>query len=207
MDRLDAEKPKVTPHFIRSIEAKELKKRSFGVRIADTMTAVFGSFAFLFLNATFFACWILVNVGAIPVIPAFDPFPFPLLTTMLSLEAIVLTLIVLMSQNRQSLISSLREEIDIQVNLISEREITKILQLLHEYLRLRGVDVDDPELHEMLSEVDTSYIERTLENELTNKKTSGRRSIKPIVTLTKELEKAAKPLRYAVKEVSKELSK
>ena len=82
----------------------------------------------LILAVLFFIVWLLMNTGKISGIVPFDPFPFPLMTTMVSLEAIILTLIVLMSQNRQSFISSLREEIDMQVNIVAEKEITKILR-------------------------------------------------------------------------------
>lgn len=158
--------------IIKSFEAKELKKRSLGVRFADDLTTFFGSIWFLVLNIVLFAFWILANTGKIPWVPIFDPYPFVLMITTVSLEAIILTTVVLMSQNRQSFINSLREEIDMQVNLIAEREITKALKLLNELLKARGVEIKDNELAEMLNEIDTSYIERKLERELTSKQPS-----------------------------------
>ena len=123
----------------------------------------------------------------------------------IAIEAIVLTLIVLMSQNRQSLISSLREEVDIQVNLIAEREITKVLQLLSEYFKAKDIKINDPELEDMLKGVDASYIERRLEEQLTGKspgvtenftqpiiaplKKMGQGVTQPIIKATEELEK------------------
>jgi uncharacterized membrane protein len=159
----------VSRHFIRSYEAKALKKRSLGVRFADTLTSFFGNITFLIINIIVFTVWILINMGKLPGIPVFDPYPFSMLTTAVSLEAIVLTLIVLISQNRQGLISSLREEIDMQIDLMSEREITKILKLLNELLKAKGVKVKDKELEDMLKEVDTSYIQRQLEKQLMGK--------------------------------------
>lgn len=158
----------ISRHLIKSFEAKALKKRSLSVRFADSLTSFFGTISFLIINVVFFVVWILINSGKIPGIPIFDPYPFQGLTTAVSLEAIVLTLIVLISQNRQSFISSLREEMDIQVNLMAEREITKILRLLHELLKTKGVKVDDAELEDMLKEVDASYIQRQLEKQLTH---------------------------------------
>src|SRR3989344_6204266 len=96
----------VSRHLIRSYEAKALKKRPLAVRFADDLTSLFGSVIFLVLNALLFIAWLLINTGNIPAIPIFDPYPFSMLTTAVSLEAIILTVIVLMSQNRQSLISS-----------------------------------------------------------------------------------------------------
>src|SRR3990167_11311915 len=159
----------VSRHLIKSYEAKALKKRSFAVRFADDLTSLFGSIPFLILNGVIFFIWILINIGKIPGVPAFDPFPFSMLTTLVSLEAIILTLIVLMSQNRSSLISSLREEMDMQVNLIAEREITKSLKLLKALLDQKGIKIKDRELEEMLKEIDTSYMERELISQLNPK--------------------------------------
>ena len=155
--------------IIQSFEAKELKKRSWSVRLADDLTSVFGSFLFLSLNVLFFILWILANTGNLAGVTPFDTFPFPLMTTIVSLEAIILTLIVLMSQNRQSFISSLREEVDMQVNIASEREITKILQLLVKIVEKQGIKLNDKEINEMLKEIEVSYIERKLEEQLLDK--------------------------------------
>ncbi len=155
--------------IIQSFEAKELRKRSWSVRLADDLTSTFGSFLFLSLNILFFILWILANTGNLSGVPIFDPFPFPLMTTAVSLEAIVLTLIVLMSQNRQSFISNLRQEIDMQLNIASEREITKILQILVQVAEKQGVKLDDKDLNDMLKEIEVSYIERKLEEQLLNR--------------------------------------
>ncbi len=163
------EKKKYIHHVIRSLEAKALERRPLALKFADEMTQFFGSMQFLLLNMAAFTLWLTINTNKIPFVPAFDPFPFPMLTTVVSLEAIILTTIVLMSQNRQSLISSLREEVDIQVNLIAEREITKTLKLLSLLLEKQGIKIDDQELKEMLNEIDESYLERKLEQQLTDK--------------------------------------
>lgn len=190
------EKPshEVSRHLVKSFEAKALKKRPMAVRIADDLTTLFGSILFLVINVLIFTSWILINTGKVPSIPPFDPFPFQMLTTVVSLEAIILTLIVLMSQGRQSLISSLREEIDIQINLMAEREITKILKLLNELLKAKGIQVKDTELEEMLKEIDESYIERKLEEQLTAKPQSIVEKVaEPIIKAGEELEKTISP--------------
>lgn len=197
----------VSQYLIRSYESKALKKRSLAVRFADNLTSFFGSITFLTANVVVFGAWIIINTGKIPFIKPFDPYPFILLITMVSLEAIVLTVIVLMSQNRQSLISSLREEMGIQVDLIAEREITKVLQLLKEYLKVRGVKIDDPELESMLKGVDASYIERKLEAQLTNKPPKAIRSAtQQIMKAGSEVEKAAiTPLKKVTQEANKNI--
>lgn len=102
----------------------------------------------------------------IPGVEAFDPFPFGLLTMIVSLEAIILSVFVLLSQNRDARIGKLREEVNLQVNLVAEEEITKILELLDEIRKKMGIKKEDHELEKMLERIDTSYIERSLQKQM-----------------------------------------
>ena len=153
-------------NIIESFEAKELERRPLSIKIADWLTSGFGSITFLLFNLLFFTFWILANTGNVPDVPVFDPFPFILLTMLVSLEAIVLTVIVLVSQNRQAEITTLREELDMQVNLMAEREITKVLDLQKIIIKKLGVKIKDPELEEMTKETDISYIEQQLAEQI-----------------------------------------
>lgn len=143
-----------------------MKKRSWSSKLADYLTSYFGSANFLLINIIIFALWIVVNTGVIPFLPIFDPYPFVLLITFVSLEAIILTTVVLMSQKRQSTTDIIREELQLQVELITEKEMTKMLQLLKLLLEKQGVKIEDEELDEMVKKINTSYIERKLEKEL-----------------------------------------
>ena len=100
------------------------EKLTVGQRIADVIAEFSGSIPFLMLNAVFFAIWLIVN--AIPQI-AFDPYPFGLLTMIVSLEAIFLSIFVLVSQNRQSDKDRIRNELDYQVNLKAELGVSVLL--------------------------------------------------------------------------------
>ena len=182
---------KHTHQLVESIEAKALKNRPWAVRLADNLTGFFGSIGFLLLNLTLFAFWLLANNGMIPGVPIFDPYPFVLLTSTVSLEAIILTVIVMMSQNRSSLISSLRQEMDMQVNLIAEREITKILKLLKILLKEKKVKIEDNELDEMINQIDTSYMERQLTEQLNPKPNNlfQKTLVEPIEKVAQEVEK------------------
>jgi uncharacterized membrane protein len=157
--------------IVQSFEARELKKRPLSVRIADELTSRFGSFSFLTFNTLFFVFWIFINTNHIPNFKIIDPFPFPLMTTIVSIEAIILTLIVLMSQQRQSQVATVREEIDMQVNRIAEKEITKALFLLSKLAEKQGIKLDgDKELQEMLKGIEVSYIEKKLQEQLADNK-------------------------------------
>lgn len=131
------------------------------------MTSQFGSNAFLLANVVLFVVWALINTGQVESIPAFDPFPFSLLTTVVSLEAIVLAIFVLISQNRTSKIDDLREEIHLQLNIISEKEITKLIKMTALLLEKNGIDLSqDPELKKMVRPFNEEEIQRQLEKEI-----------------------------------------
>lgn len=151
----------------QSLKARANARRSFAARLADRLTVGFGSMLFLLVNCIWFAVWIVVNLGWIPGVPAFDPFPFGLLTMIVSLEAIILAIIVLISQNRAARIAELREEVALQVEEISEREITKLLELMVQLLEKQDVDMSqDSELRTMLQPTDTDKLTEVLEKEV-----------------------------------------
>lgn len=152
---------------IKSFKAKMDAKRSPIEKFADFLTAKFGTVTFLALNMIWFAAWIAINTGNVPGVEAFDPFPFGLLTMIVSLEAIGLAIIVLVSQNREARISELREEIELQINTVSETELTKLISLMALLLEKQGVKIDDdPELKKMLKPTDSAEMIRQLEAEL-----------------------------------------
>jgi len=153
--------------IFRSIKAKADAKRTALERTADWMTARFGGMTFLLLNILVFTVWILINTDQIQAIPPFDPFPFILLTTFVSLEAIILAIFVLISQNRNSKVDDLREETHLQVNLIAEKEITKLMKMMAILLERQGVDLSqDPELKKLLKPISEEEIEKRLEKEI-----------------------------------------
>ncbi len=153
--------------ILKSIKAKADAKRTRVEKIADQVTSIFGSITFLLLNIAMLTLWILINTNQLKVISVFDPFPFNLLTTLVSLEAIILAIFVLISQNRTAKVDDLREETHLQLNLISEREITKLMKMLAILLERQGIDLSrDPELQKMLKPISEEEIEKKLEKEI-----------------------------------------
>jgi uncharacterized membrane protein len=146
-----------------AIKAQHAADRTLIEAVADWLNVRAASPPFLVVHALWFAIWILWNVGALGGYPVFDPFPFGLLTLIVSLEAIFLTIFVLMAQNRESAIAEIREEMSLQVALRLEEESTKTLQLVAGlYTRMGYQLADDPELQEMLMPLDIQRIEREL---------------------------------------------
>ncbi|HBG68569.1 TPA: hypothetical protein DDW64_00470 [Candidatus Nomurabacteria bacterium] len=153
--------------IFRSIKAKADAKRTIMEKMADSMTSNFGSNTFLLLNVFLFIGWILINTNQIKIIPTFDPFPFNLLTNIVSLEAIILAIFVLISQNRTAKVDDLREETHLQINLITERELTKLMKMMAILLEKQGLDLSqDPELQKMLKPISEEEIEKRLEKEI-----------------------------------------
>ena len=157
---------------IKSFEAEQIDKQRWTIKVAHKLSTYFGSAGFLIISLFLFASWIIINLGLIPSIPIFDPYPFVLLITTVSIEAILLTIVVLMSQNRQNYVSSLREEIDFQINLIAEKEISKALRLLVKISEKQGVVITDKELKEIIEDVEVSYIERRLQEQMKEKEST-----------------------------------
>lgn len=115
---------------VAKLEAEHLLTRSLGERAADFIARVAGSGWCLVAHAVWFTVWIVVNLNVVTGIPVFDPYPFQALTTAVSLEAIFLTLFVLISQNRMTRQADRRAHLDLQVNLLAEQEGTATLRLL-----------------------------------------------------------------------------
>lgn len=139
---------------IAEIRAQARRSRSLQHRIADAVTNFSGHMNFVYLHVVWFVVWIVVNQGVTPMRP-FDPYPFGLLTMVVSLEAIFLSTFVLISQNRQSAQSEERADLDLHIDLLAEHEITKILRIVDSIAQKVGasseLDSEVGELEEQLT--------------------------------------------------------
>jgi uncharacterized membrane protein len=123
---------KVIEKNIRTIihlRTKAAHARGLQDRIADIITTFSGRMVFVYVHIVWFALWILLNTGWFGL-AAFDPFPYGLLTMIVSLEAIFLSTFVLISQNRQSKETERRADLDLHIGLLTEHELTRVLQML-----------------------------------------------------------------------------
>src|SRR5580692_5293751 len=126
------ENPSATARNVRAIsdlEHSALAKRSISARIGDAIASHAGKMWFIVFHAVWFSLWLWLNSESKSRF-AFDPFPFQLLSTIVSLESIFLSLFILMSQNRSNVQADQRNHLDLQINLLSEEENTKMLQML-----------------------------------------------------------------------------
>ncbi len=118
------------------------RKRGLQDRTADAITSVSGRMIFVYAHFIWFSVWILLNTGRFGV-PSFDPFPYGLLTMVVSLEAIFLSTFVLISQNRLSREAEYRVDLDMQIGLLTEHELTRVLQMLEIIQDKLGIEADE----------------------------------------------------------------
>ena len=141
--------------YIRTIirlRLKAARERTLDDRVADAITGFSGRMLFAYFHVAWFAAWVLLNGGWFGLQP-FDPFPFGLLTMIVSLEAIFLATFVLISQNRMSQVAEEHADLDLHIDLLTEYELTRVLQMLDVIQDKLGIENDqDVELTELESE-------------------------------------------------------
>jgi CRP/FNR family cyclic AMP-dependent transcriptional regulator len=110
----------------RNVNEEVEDKRTLIQKSADWIAEFSGSIPFLAIHVVIFLIWILWNLDWPPGLPDFDPYPFGLLTMCVSLEAIILSVFVLLSQNRQVVKDRVRSDIEYEINLKAELEVAHL---------------------------------------------------------------------------------
>ena len=136
---------------VTRLEEAAREQRTPSDCLAEKIASFCGSMRFVWVHVAWFGVWILVN--SIPGIAHIDPFPFTFLTLIVSLEAIFLSTFILISQNLDSRINERRSHLDLQLNLLSEQENTKMIVMLHAIAARVGADLtQDPHLKALSEE-------------------------------------------------------
>ncbi|HEX3386982.1 MAG TPA: DUF1003 domain-containing protein [Mucilaginibacter sp.] len=146
-----------------AIDIQHSRLDRFALALADFL----GSIGFLGSCLVSLCIYILWNLNLLPLVRAFDPYPFNGLDSVLSIFAIVLSVCVLISQNRQRKIEKIREQVEFEINIKAETEITKILEMLHDIQKKMGIDKKDPELEEMKETTDIEQLHRHIDPNIT----------------------------------------
>ena len=151
---------------IKSRERAVERQRSPIQRLSDALIELVVSGPSIALHVLWFTLWITINTGFVPGIKPFDPFPFSFLNMLMALEAIFLALFVLESQNRLAKQSEQRSHLDLQINLLAEREMTAALQLLKDIATRLNVEtsVSTELLNDMIKETDVHRLAEEVEN-------------------------------------------
>ncbi|MGX9572647.1 DUF1003 domain-containing protein [Mesorhizobium sp. f-mel] len=145
------------------------QRRAFQDRIAGVISRFAGSMSFVYLHLAILIVWVVLNLGAIPAIPPWDP-SFVILAMVASVEAIFLSTFVLINQNRMAELSERRAELDLQISLLNEHETTRLIEMMSALTeRLKVPTPADDELPQLAQNVDPqavmSQIERVSENQ------------------------------------------
>lgn len=145
---------------IKSWDRTLLIKRTSAERISDRITNIAAGGPSMLTHLVWFVAWIVINAGWMPGVEPFDPFPFPFLTMTVSLEAIFLALFVLASQNRLGKQADLRANLDLQIDLLVEREMTAVLQLLSDIVKHQKVPthVTEDALADLIKKTDVQTL-------------------------------------------------
>ena len=151
--------PGLTPVLERNIHALQRRRKAEElratkeVRIADAITRFTGSMLFVYIHLIIFGFWIIANLGWIPGIPQWDK-SFVVLGMAASVEAIFLSTFVLISQNRMASAAEKRADLDLQINLLAEHEVTKLVTLTSAMARRMGISTHiDAEVAELARDV------------------------------------------------------
>ncbi len=129
---------------ILKLRARSARARTVQERLADGITDFSGRLSFVYFHVAWFGAWLLLNTGWVGI-RAFDPYPYGLLTMVVSLEAIFLSTFVLISQNRLSAESDRRADLDLHVDLLAEAELTEVLKMLRSIQEKLGVECESPD--------------------------------------------------------------
>lgn len=145
-----------------SLDFTKTKADKFVVFLVE----ILGSLKFLLLCVLLFVVWICWNLNFYPLLKPFDPFPFPILEMAVSLFSIILSVSVLINQNRQGRIEKIQKQVEFEVNVRAEGEVTKMLNMLHEIHHKLGLSATpDKELEEMKAPTDLEQIQQCLDDE------------------------------------------
>jgi uncharacterized membrane protein len=154
---------------VADLESAFENRRTFVDRVADLIGGFSGSFAFVALHIVWFLLWLLINTGVLPILPRFDPYPFILLAMIVSVEGVLLSTFVLMKQNRMQGRSDIRDHLNLQIDLLAEKEVTKSLQLLRaicKHLEIPEAELDG-ELSEMADNTSVDTLAKRITTDLT----------------------------------------
>ena len=152
---------------VARIHRRSAQRRTVAQRLSDRVAAVAAHETTIVLHLIWFTGWILANTGVLPTRP-FDPFPFGLLTMIVSLEAIFLSLFLLASQNRLTQEADRRAHLDLQVDLLAEQEMTLVLRMLQEVCEHLGLEktIRSQKFVELVQRTDIGQLAERVERNL-----------------------------------------
>lgn len=143
---------------VAKLESDVLESRTLSARCAASLMRLCGTATFAIVHVVWFAAWITINVGIVPDVPAFDPYPFNFLTLVVSLESIFLSIWILISQNEMMRLADRRAHLDLQINMLAEQESTAAIRMLQRISERLGIDTEETVDAALAEETDVERI-------------------------------------------------
>ena len=140
---MDGTTPQTVLQNIQTIIAMEEahdRERTLSDRISDVIGSFVGTITFVLLHLAWFGLWVAINASVLPFVRPFDPYPFPLLAVTVALEGVLLSTFVLIKQNRMGLRADRRNHLGLQINLLTEKEVTLVIQMLEQVSAHLGIE-------------------------------------------------------------------
>ncbi|HKE58568.1 MAG TPA: DUF1003 domain-containing protein [Pyrinomonadaceae bacterium] len=149
---------------IRQLEKAARQERTKSDLVAEAIANFCGSMTFVWVHVAWFGTWVILNL--IPGLRHIDPFPFTFLTLVVSLEAIFLSTFILISQNHDAKIGERRNHLDLQINLLSEQENTRMLEILRAIAKKLDCEIShDPEVAVLSEETHPERVAAQIEQQ------------------------------------------
>lgn len=117
---------------LMELRERERRRETRSQRVAGAITAFAGSMAFVYVHAVIYGGWLIINGKLVPGVTPWDPFPFVMLAMIASVEAIFLSTFILITQNRMQQSADRRAELDLQISLLTEHELTQAIHMIDE---------------------------------------------------------------------------
>jgi uncharacterized membrane protein len=157
--------------LIAKHERDFLSRRTWDEKVGDAVSSLVGSLTFVAIHAIGLIVWLAANTGGFPTIKPFDPWPFPILDLVLSFESILLASFILMRQSRIARRSEERNHLELQLMLLTEKELTATLSVCREIAKRLGLDkiVDHHEINQLSEETSVDQMAESIREKLSEK--------------------------------------
>ena len=149
---------------LSAMRREEVGRRSWAEKLSDAISAFAGSIWFVLFSAVFFGLWLLLNCSFVPF-PKWDPYPFVMLAMLSSVEAIFLSTFILITQNRMQKLADQRAELDLQIGLLGEHEMTEAIKLIDAIARKLDVPrPGDSDIEDAKRDIDPQKVVHEIES-------------------------------------------
>lgn len=148
-----------------------MSRRTWDERVGDSVSSLVGSLTFVAMHVVLLVVWLAINTGGFPTIKPFDPWPFPILDVVLAFESILLASFILMRQSRIARRTEERSHLELQLMLLTEKELTATLSVCREIAKRLGLSgvIDDHEINQLSEEISVDQMAESIREKLSEK--------------------------------------